>query len=619
MHSIIDEVMLFRSDLGSFTGADDIMLSSSSPALTSQVLEEDAIMEDAGTIGSSPMRAKRQLASSLASSPDAPLAPSLPPVKSDQVATNDDEKQGWAAQLMRFKDGTVEQVAAVQGGGQDEDALCIAPGSTGDREQVIAVELANSLKEMFLCSLTKNKFRVYRMPELNIKANASLTELDTKKEVRSIGLSNSSARVYKKDESASWWNQSEEEVFGDLPSTRALPNIEDEASLRKSERGVTASPLPIVENITNLIPEKSLGVHEGETSIPPGINESEANAVIDLSKARRCPCPPLCGVTIGRAGKLVSFTNGPVKKMYAWYRDSPGIKPTRSYNDKPVVFSEVTTTPIDAVENEKKAAEDHQTESGTPRTLFDLVEMQSAAKIAQWGEEIDNNSSNSDDGSPDNSSSGSSEDQSFGDSSDESDDSDGFCHVANKFDEYFASARKSLTHIDVEDAVTEVRDEHFAGITSLASSVLVTNEYDNLLLGGQTPQLAHMLELGQAWWLTKDFSTPTSWEHSEKRAHSDEAPVPPTPDNVYTTQISHSESSRSASMVGNLKKLFALQSPSASIPADQRLCKYLAQHNSLYTDQLFNSHYNFHSQDQKTTGFSHPRHASTPSSIICGQ
>lgn len=576
--SVLDELMLFRPQLDSICNSNEIICPSPS-------LRGEAIAEDAGTVSTSPLRTKRQLASSLTSTPDTMLTPTISTTVVHEMTTHKQEseeknKTGWDAQLLRVRKNSMEQITLIGGGGREEDALCLAPGHNDidNKHRVIAVDLANSYKDMLLCILTENALKVYGLPELNITTTTSSAGLDIKNEVTQFNVPSSVARVYKQQpESASWWNQSEEDVFGVVQSTRMLSRVEDESLLRTSGRSME-SPLPIAKNIANLIaPEKDLATDEGDLTITPAMNESETNVVVDLNRARRCPCPPLCGVAFGSGGKLVAFNNGQVKKMFSWYRESPGTKIHQSYNEGLVVFSEVTTATIDIVENsEKKSTEDVQSESGTPRTLFDLIEMQSAAKLAQWGD-IPNpsNSDSSDDqsfdGSDDQSSDGSSAD-------DASSDSDGFCHVGStsRFDEYFGSSRKSLTQVDIADAAAAVDNrvisKQFTGITSLAPAVLVTGQYDGILLNGQSAKLAQLIELGAVWWLQPDFSTPTSWERSEKTTttpRDETSHIQPTSERVYTNQQSQ-ESSRSASI---LKKMFALQSPSASIPADQRLCK----------------------------------------------
>jgi hypothetical protein len=192
--------------------------------------------------------------------------------------------------------------------------------------------------------------------------------------------------------------------------------------------------------------------------------------------------------------------------------------------------------------------------------------------------ELDNDeSTNSNDSSSDTSSTSSSEDASYDDSSsDGSADSDGFCHVS-KFDDYFASSRKSLTQVEMEFSPAQIHErKQFAGLTSLAPSVFVTRRYDSLILNGQSPELAQLLELGDSWWLLSDFSAPTTWEQTEKTAvisWNDQSSLHRVPDRRFTVQTTH-ESSRSASMMGNLKKMFSHQTPSVAMtPPDQRLCK----------------------------------------------
>lgn len=494
-----------------------------------------------------------------------------------------DTEKGWEVQLLRLHHETIEQITSIKGGGNEEDALSLAPGSSSnDASSIVSVHLAHSSKEMLLCTLTQTSFRVYGMPELAIKSKQSSTESDSKQVVTSMNANvpSSVASVYKRTEPSYWWNQSEEDVFGELTPTQ---HAEDRTLRRGDNVDRRLSPsLPIVENIANLIPaDKIIAAEDEDISIPPPINEVDNSVAIDLSKAKLCPCPPLCGVAFGRSGTLLEFNNGPVKKLWESYLKSD-LQSNQLHNEKPPVLSEVCYTSIDVTEKiENKTAEDGHSKT-TPRTLFDLIEMQSSARIAQWGLDVDNNSMLNE--SPnDSSTSDSDDDQSFGDCSheSESEDSNGFCHVqsedvedsfASKFDEYFASSRRSLTHIDTDISTNHTRQTSklFAGITSLAPSILVTNQYKNVLLNGQSAQLAHFLELGDSWWLLPDFSTPHSWEETEKLNSYRDEKLQHNVDKIFTRQPSR-ESSRSLSMVGNFKKL-ALRSPGApSVPADQRL------------------------------------------------
>eukprot|EP00804_Cyclotella_cryptica_P005852 CCRYP_000144-RC/>CCRYP_000144-RC protein AED:0.03 eAED:0.03 QI:422/1/1/1/0.83/0.71/7/1324/1175 len=612
--SIPDGLLLFRSVADSVSDTNKLLC-----PVPGEAVADDGLVVEADSISDSPIRCKKDLSPSLtmAFSPDTPQTSSAPhpptpnQPKRDQISP-DRKKGGWEAQIMQLRNGTADHIVSFRGGGSDEDALCLAPGSgKKDMSDIIAVDLAHKPGgELLLCCLTKNPtecfLSVYGIPELarpnnSNELNTSSAVVDANKVTITSGATEV-ARVYKNKDSASWWNQSEEDVFGtEVPLSRTLSRVEDDTSLHASarglERGLTQfdmeTPLPVVENITNLIAsEKSptLSRDGGDgMAVSTAINEIETSVHIDFNKAKRSPCPPLCGVAFGKAGALVAFNNGPVKKMWSWYRNAP-IKPNHSYTE-PTVFKnhEVTPKNLDAVEtNEQKTANEGHSESDIPRTLFDLIEMTSAAKIAQWGIELDNDeSTNSNDLPSDTSSTSSGEDASYDDSSDESarisqSDSDGFCHVS-KFDEYFASSRKSLTQIETESSPIQIHErKQFAGLTSLAPSVFVTRRFDGLILNGQSAELAQLLELGDSWWLLSDFSAPTTWEHAEKTAvtsWNDQSSLHNAPDKMFTVHTAQ-ESSRSASMMGNLKKMFSHQSPSVAMtPPDQRLLRSKKQQN----------------------------------------
>jgi hypothetical protein len=155
------------------------------------------------------------------------------------------------------------------------------------------------------------------------------------------------------------------------------------------------------------------------------------------------------------------------------------------------------------------------------------------------------------------------------------------CSVDNLFDEYFSSSRKSLVGTDQAAA-----NEAFAG--SLSPSVSITKKYRETILSDQTPQLANLLILGDQWWLSNDFSIPDStWRNGDEngmrvicsrydfpRDSSDSNVVPSLSDRMSA----HSSAlptplSKHGTMMGNLKKLFAHQLPTAMTPPDQRLCK----------------------------------------------
>jgi hypothetical protein len=349
------------------------------------------------------MRTKNEVSSSvnLTISPDTPQTTSVPPTltfkkpKLDRKDQTDDNKGGWEAQFMQLRKSTFEKVASFQGG-SDVDLLSLAPGSDkGGNHEVIAVDLAVN-REPLLCCLTERAFCVYEVPELFSSKNNVPKTSSAVADPNRVTLSSLSTvpRVYKKKESlTSWWNQSDSDLFGDVPATRIPQRVEDENSLHASGRSLDRGlahvdlELPIVENIANLVvAEKNTTLSQDERDTIPTttINEVgvETKAVIDLSKAKRCPCPPLCGIAFGRAGKVVAFNNGPVKKMWTWYQTSPTDIRSYSASVETLVLKENEVAPatLDSVDNKEQKAEDYA-KSETPRTLFDLIEMTSAGEF----------------------------------------------------------------------------------------------------------------------------------------------------------------------------------------------------------------------------------------------
>lgn len=174
----------------------------------------------------------------------------------------------------------------------------------------------------------------------------------------------------------------------------------------------------------------------------------------------------------------------------------------------------------------------------------------------------------------------------------------------NLFDDYFSASRASLLNpaggadsdsVNKNSIVkTDATNEHFAGLPSLSPNVVVTKNNDDIVLNGQTPELAQLLELGDCWWLTNDFSVPDSnWDKSEKPANSwgewgdnlagqRNTSDPNLPTHLERKPIERSSSydessSKQHSMIGNLKKLFSYQLPGATMtPPDQRMCEYLS-------------------------------------------
>jgi len=157
----------------------------------------------------------------------------------------------------------------------------------------------------------------------------------------------------------------------------------------------------------------------------------------------------------------------------------------------------------------------------------------------------------------------------------------------------FSASRKSL--LDPEGKET---NEAFAGLPSLSPSVTITRKHDDILLNGQSPELANRLELGNVWFLTKDFAVPDSaftWTNGKNHAQDLEESTENmefarnssdpylagsslfADKSIMSRSSSFSPTSKSSKLMGNLKKLFAnqLELPTAMTPSDQCLCKSL--------------------------------------------
>jgi len=171
------------------------------------------------------------------------------------------------------------------------------------------------------------------------------------------------------------------------------------------------------------------------------------------------------------------------------------------------------------------------------------------------------------------------------------------------FDDYFAASRKSLlgplraSNVDDYTSTSQKVDattledgsnERFAGLPSLSPNVIVTRRNDEIVLNGQSPELAQLLQLGDCWWLSDDFSVPDSnwndkgiisdgsreWDDSNLVQRNTSDPYLNNFSNKLTRDRSSSydDSSKRLTMMGNLKKLFSYQVPGVAMtPPDQRL------------------------------------------------
>jgi len=160
----------------------------------------------------------------------------------------------------------------------------------------------------------------------------------------------------------------------------------------------------------------------------------------------------------------------------------------------------------------------------------------------------------------------------FDDDSDDDDELEGGYHMVSNdsqhkredssdmFDEYFASSRKPLLGEENKGA-----NEVFAGLPSLSPSVLITRKYDDILLNGQTPQLANMLKLGDEWWLSQDFSVPDIGRCQIIKKNTTNSKG-----NKQQPSSGDDSNREGSSIMGSLKKMFANQLPSVIAASSSR-------------------------------------------------
>ncbi|KAL7493275.1 hypothetical protein ACHAWT_004835 [Skeletonema menzelii] len=547
------------------------------------------------------------------------------------VSDFDSEATAEGAQGQRDVIGA-EKISSFRGGNPDEDALSFVPGRTGEsgaKDDTIAIDLSlgskldgkgqeGRSKELVLCSLTKKgHFRVYSIPEA---ANEEVS--DDKKDVKAP----TNARIYRvRDDNAQpspWWKGQNE---GQGAASKASPK-EDTMSTAKRENSmqfdiemtspfeehatIDARNIPIIsEEASTRTPDDAIPAADEDLNVN-ATNEIQ-NVPIDPKKASRVPCPPLCGAAFcaGGAGGLVTFSNGPVGKMFAWYKASDANRGNVSAVQSPEmpVVKGISATATDEVlcGDQERTIEAQK----LPRTVLDLLEMQSAAKIAQWGHDDNENNAdslNEDDasGSSDDSSSSSYEDvEVVLDSESSESDDEGFFHVSKAYNDYFAASRKSLLGASAESesnaqqnsdkGSSKVENEEedankkFTGLSSISPAVAITGKYNDIVFNGQSPELANLLQLGDCWWLAKDFSVPDygsknsdtpavsrNDNKSIQRNTSDPTlpynPNQPELERTWSLQPLQKKKNKQTSMMGNIKRLMP-PGIIMSTPPDQRL------------------------------------------------
>ena len=271
-------------------------------------------------------------------------------------------------------------------------------------------------------------------------------------------------------------------------------------------------------------------VAKGDSKESQGAASGSKTSTVDAFRAMTMPCPRLCGATFGRGdGGMIIFSNGDVRRQWTWFQAEQ-----QSSKD-------AGKHPMNKLDNKgQRPKEDSDKTQQCPRTMLDLMRMNAAAKIAQWGvDDADEDSGQSDDessvGSDDSSrssssssSDGSEEFESFFLQQTTSGDDDGYTEdarnssagaltlattassrsslppttkekgassasstlqQANRSSKR-SSTRKSTSGTGPDDAFLNPATDHLAPV------VTFTQKYDLLVMNGQCPELADSMEVG---------------------------------------------------------------------------------------------------------------------------
>ena len=230
-----------------------------------------------------------------------------------------------------------------------------------------------------------------------------------------------------------------------------VSNMENSAEMLASvpvgSINVHSKPLSEVGKELDLIEENDEAIH----------NASKPD-IIDPVRARNVPCPRLCGATFGIGGGTIVFNNGDVKKMWQWYNNSRSLS---ANSDLPHPMKKIFNT--DETLDEKSP--------DFPRSMWGLLKMNEAAKWAQWGDEDESNEEGISGSSP---------------SDEETDTSDEECS-----DESSSSSDDSVYDIESPNK------KPTAGTTdSLVPEIFYTVMFDNIILNGQSPEIADVWKFG---------------------------------------------------------------------------------------------------------------------------
>jgi len=359
-----------------------------------------------------------------------------------------------------------------------------------------------------------------------------------------------------------------------------------------------------------------------------------SNVPIDPIKAGRIPCPRLCGASfaMGDTSGVLVFHNGGVSKMWNWFQKNERRLSIKNPSSNLIPLDQrnalaetslISNNPSNLVGGSSDDPMELETYVGNhkekmrrfPRTMLDVLNMNSAAKSAQWGGNDENEDASDDDDSSDSTSSSSSFGALFDDSDDEKSkvvvekqdlsieekvqDENSKEDKYSMYDDYFNTSNLLRLNPDVQELSrsTGRRERRLSKISFDRKSLNIGKEnffvaelvdpvvafdprHRDLLMNGQCPELANAWQFG-AWWLTSKGNVPDDAKlnredsinlvnrkslRGTKITRFEDSPSE-TGESKKLRSILHSpRSAKQQSMIGNIRKLFQYQHEAISTP-----------------------------------------------------
>ena len=292
------------------------------------------------------------------------------------------------------------------------------------------------------------------------------------------------------------------------------------------------------EHITEQIistPAKPLSEAD-EESMTLDDDDDKANLgdayLVPKEKAKKMPCPKLCGASFGPRGELIVFHNGPVKRMWSWSQNFAAPQSAR-FNPTLKLVAEDSGDEVDKDWMHFDEIK-YDTERKFPRNLFELIHMQERAKKAQWGDTNDKSIDDMEDNDDDSENLEDDFEGSLGDLEDSDDFDDEEVAIMKNNQEshdlrdlYFGATVEGMdehggtmssTQLETSTSIHTVattgrsRSDSFvrSTIDNLSPVVFLTNNYEGSILSGQCLEFADKWLLGS--WAPQSTPENSLWK-----------------------------------------------------------------------------------------------------------